>query len=369
MKRITYIPIASILTISLFITSCSEPITTDSFSTSLTDIVYDPVEFTPNLPSSFPILEVPEDNPLTVDGIKLGQHLFFDPVLSADSTMSCASCHLPEAGFTDQLAVSTGIDGIAGTRSSMSLVNIGFAYTGLFWDGSVQTLEEQALLPVEDPIELHNSWMNVIPKLGSLPLYQELFRKAFGIESTSEISKELAAKAIAQYERVLISGNSKYDKEERGEYFYSEEENEGFVMFFDEDPDILDAECFHCHSAPLLTDNSFRNNGLDAVSDLADFADLGRGGFNEISLDNGKFRVPTLRNIALTAPYMHDGRFQTLNEVLDHYSMGGHFSPNRDPEMVKLDLTEDQKQNLIAFLHTLTDTSYLSLEYIQNPFN
>lgn len=358
----------------MFISSCSEPTTLTSTTLdpsikSLTDIGYSPIEFQPEIPSNFPILEVPEDNPLTVDGIKLGQHLFFDPILSADSTMSCASCHFPEAGFTDQLAVSTGIDGIAGKRSSMSLVNIGYAYTGLFWDGSAQTLEEQALLPVEDPIELHNSWMNLIPKLASSPLYQELFRKAFGIETTAEITKELAAKAIAQFERVIISGDSKFDEEERGEYFYSEEENEGFVMFFDEDPDILDAECFHCHSAPLLTDNSFRNNGLDEVSDLSDFTDLGRGAINGNPLDNGKFRVPTLRNITLTAPYMHDGRFETLEEVLDHYSIGGHFSPNRDPEMVKLDLTDDQKQNLITFLHTLTDTSYLSLEYLKNPFD
>ena len=349
--------------------SCTDSSVVDPSTISLLEIEYEPVDFSLDLPATFPMLEMPADNPLTEGGVKLGQHLFFDPILSADSTMSCASCHLPEAGFTDNLGVSTGIDGIAGSRSSMSLVNIGFSYTGLFWDGRVQTLEEQALLPVEDPIELHNTWMNVVPKLAAKPLYQELFRKAFGIENTSEVTKELAAKAIAQYERVLISGNSKFDQEARNEYFYSEEENEGFVMFFDEDPDIIDAECFHCHSAPLLTDNSYRNNGLDEVSDPADFVDLGRGLVSGNPLEYGAFKVPTLRNIVLTAPYMHDGRFKTLEEVLDHYSSGGHFSPNRDTEMRKLDLTDDQKQNLIAFLHTLTDTSYLSLEHVKNPFN
>ncbi len=337
-------------------------------SISLTSIEYNPTEFLPDVPEEFPLLEIPEDNPLTSDGIRLGQHLFFDPILSADSTMSCASCHLPEAGFTDQLAFSTGIDGVAGERSSMSLVNSGFSFNGLFWDGRIPSLETQALLPVEDPIELHHDWQEVIPALRNLPLYQELFRKAFGISTTSEITKELAAKAIAQYERVLISGNSNFDKFLRFEYFFSEEESNGFAMFFDKDPEIIDAECFHCHSASLFTDNSFRNNGLDEVTDLAEFSDLGRGAVTGNPLDNGKFRVPTLRNITLTAPYMHDGRFQTLEEVIDHYDSGGHFAPNRDPLIYELGLTNTEKQNLLAFLHTLVDTSYLSKEYIINPF-
>lgn len=337
-------------------------------SISLTDIEYNPTDFLVDVPVEFPALEIPDDNPLTTDGIRLGQHLFFDPILSADSTMSCASCHLPEAGFTDQLAVSTGIDGVAGQRSSMSLVNSGFSFNGLFWDGSIQTLEDQALLPVEDPIELHHEWQELIPDLRSIPLYQELFRKAFGISTTSEITKELAVKAIAQYERVLISGNSNFDKFLRSEYFFSEEEGEGFAMFFDKDPDIVDAECFHCHSASLFTDNTFRNNGLDEVQDLAEFTDLGRGGVTGNPLDNGKFRVPTLRNITLTAPYMHDGRFQTLEEVIEHYNSGGHFAPNRDPLIYELGLTDSEKSNLLAFLHTLVDTSYLSKDYITNPF-
>ena len=352
--------------VTILVTSCT-PDPVDN-SISLIDIEYSPTDFLVDVPAEFPSLEIPTGNALTLDGIKLGQHLFFDPILSADSTMSCASCHLPEAGFTDQLAVSTGIDGVAGERSSMSLINSGFVFNGLFWDGRIQTLEAQALLPVEDPIELHHKWQDVIPKLRSISLYQELFRKAFGISTTDEITKELAAKAIAQYERILISGNSNFDKFLRFEYFFTEEENEGFAMFFDKDPDIIDAECFHCHSASLFTDNSFRNNGLDGVQDLTEFTDLGRGAITGNPLDNGKFRVPTLRNITLTAPYMHDGRFQTLEEVIEHYDSGGHFAPNRDPLIYELGLTDSEKANLLAFLHTLVDTSYLSKDYITNPF-
>jgi len=356
-----------LVTVILLISGCKEDPVDNSVS--LRGIEYNPQSVNLELPPEFPALEIPEDNPLTIDGVSLGQHLFFDPILSADSTMSCASCHLPEAAFTDHLAQSPGIDGVAGPRSSMSLVNAGFIYTGLFWDGRIQSLEEQALIPVEDPIELHHKWQDLIPQLRLSPMYQELFRKAFGIASSSEITKELAAKAIAQYERMIISGNSDFDKYLRQEYFFSDEEADGFAMFFDKDPDIVDAECFHCHSAPLITDNSFKNNGLDEVDDPSEFIDLGRGEVTGNPLDYGKFRVPTLRNITLTAPYMHDGRFETLEEVIDHYNSGGHFSPNKDPLIYPLGLSDNEKQNLIAFLHTLEDTSFLSNEYIKNPFN
>ena len=154
----------------------------------LTDIPYEPVDYELVVPCGFPTMEIPADNPLTVDGVQLGRFLFYDPILSADSTMSCASCHLPSGVFTDNLAVSTGIDGIAGTRSSMSLLNVGYFYNGLFWDGRASTLEEQALLPVEDPIEMHNTWPNVVAKLQVHENYPKMFRKAFGIDEQN-ISK------------------------------------------------------------------------------------------------------------------------------------------------------------------------------------
>lgn len=353
-------------TICLF-ESCEDPVM--DLGTSLTDIKYSPTSYNLDLPAEFPPFELPDDNELTTEKVELGQHLFYDPILSADSTMSCSSCHLPEKGFTDGERISFGIDGIAGERSSMSLVNQAFYNTGLFWEGRVETLEEQALLPVEDPIELHNNWNGLMKKLRNHDLYPTLFRKAFGVDYTGEMTKEMAAKALAQFQRVIISGNSKFDRVIRDEDVFTDEELEGFEMFFDRNPDLVDAECAHCHNAPLLTTNEYRNNGLTEVENLSDFPDLGRGLVTGNPLDYGKFRVPSLRNISLTGPYMHDGRFETLEEVIEHYNSGGHFSPNRDPLLYPLGLTEEEKSNLKLFLLTLVDTSYLSNTYIQNPFN
>ena len=362
----------SLFGISIFIVlslgackDCEEPV---DLGVSLTHIEYSPESYSVEVFPEFPVLEIPSDNELTYDGIRLGQHLFFDPILSADSTMSCSSCHFPDKAFTDNLGVSTGIDGIAGTRSSMSLVNQAFYNTGLFWDGRVGSLEEQALLPVEDPIELHNNWTELIDKLQEHELYQELFRKAFGIEHSGEMTKELAAKSLAQYQRIILSGNSLFDQTLRGTSSLSDEALEGFNMFFDF-PDTKDAECGHCHQSPLMTDNTFKNNGITGVEDLDDYVDKGFGALTGNPLDNGKFRVPSLRNIELTAPYMHDGRFETLEEVIDHYISGGHPSPNKDPQIIPLTLNEVEKANLKAFLLTLTDTSYLDNELITNPFN
>lgn len=318
----------------------------------------------------FPIMIPGEDNPLTVEGILLGRKLFYDPILSADSTLSCASCHFATSGFTDNLAMSTGIDGIAGRRSAMSLINVGFYNRGLFWDGGVATLESQALLPVEDPVELHDSWPNVINKLQRHDEYPFDFRRAFGIANISEIDRNLAAKAIAQFERSLISsGNSKFDRVARREAFFTEEEENGFLMFFDAAPGVLpDAECGHCHNAPLFTTNEYLNNGLDPIDDLNDFVDKGRGDITGVLFDNGKFRVPTLRNISFTAPYMHDGRFETIEEVIDHYNSGGFFSDSRHPLITPLGLSEENISDLIAFLKTLDDPDALNNPEYQSPF-
>ena len=335
----------------------------------LTDIPYNPVLFVPQVPEGFPVLEVPEDNPGTVDGVMLGRKLFFDPVLSRDSTMSCSSCHLQSGSFTDNLPVSPGVDGINGRRSAMSLLDIGFNQRGLFWDGRVQSLEEQALLPVEDPIEMHAMWPEVIEKLRNHPHYPADFRKAFGIEDRSEIDRRLAAKAIAQYERAIVSsGESRFDKFMRGEIFLTDSEYNGFDMFFDVSPDLPDAECAHCHAAPLFTNNDYRNNGLDDPGSLDDFIDKGRGEVTGDRFDNGKFRIPTLRNAVFSAPYMHDGRFNTLEEVIDHYNSGGSRIDNTDPLIRPLGLTPSEKQDLLNFLHTLTDTVVLNDPMLANPF-
>ncbi len=337
----------------------------------LTHIPYKPIPV--ELPQlvPLPIMEIPLDNPLTQDGIALGQSLFYDPILSANNQMACADCHLPIGSFTDNLTVSKGIDGLPGTRSSMSLINVGYYTNGLFWDGRAKTLEEQALLPVEDPLELHDDWENVVEKLKKHPQYPTFFRKAFGIEATVGISKDLAVKAIAQFERTLISSNSRYDQSVRNEIFLEENELNGRDMFFDRNPDLPDAECAHCHNAPLFTGNQYFNNGLDTVANLEGFKDKGLGSVSGNVFDNGKFRAPTLRNIALTAPYMHDGRFETLEEVVNHYNEGTHFADNLDPLLQKpsgLGLSEQNKKDLIAFLHTLTDTSFINNPAFQNPF-
>ncbi len=316
---------------------------------------------------------------MTLEGVQLGRRLFYDPILSGDSTMSCSSCHLPQASFTDNKAVSTGIDGIAGRRSSMSLLNVAYV-NRLFWDGRSRTLEEQALLPVEDPIELHTTWPTVIGRFKNHPEYPELFRKAFGITDCQQITKELAAKAIAQFERILISsGTSKYDLFLKGELDLEDEELQGKLMYFDEGApaQLPDAQCFHCHGGITLTINNFFNNGLDSVGNLNEFQDKGLWEVTGNETDKGKFRAPTLRNIALTAPYMHDGRFQTLEEVMAQYNDNGFGVVNEDPFVQTIGfpvgghypgLTSSQTAAIIAFLHTLTDTTFVNNPDIQNPF-
>lgn len=338
----------------------------------LSDIEYDPQAVSIPVPDYFPAMEdfIPADNPTTAAGVKLGKHLFYDPILSVDSTLSCSSCHLPKGAFTDNVALSTGVRGEMTPRSSMALINLAYVTEGLFWDGRVQSLEDQALLPVEDLIELHEKWPNVEAKLQRHATYPEMFRKAFGIDNKTEITRDLAVKAIAQFERTLVSSNSKFDRWKRGEYLFSEEEANGFAMYFDVGTDAFlpDAECAHCHNEPLFTTNDFFNNGLDTAESFDDFSDKGLGAVTGRPSDNGKFRAPTLRNIELTAPYMHDGRLQTLEEVIDHYNSGGKPADNKDPLLHNLGLTEENKRDLIAFLKTLTDEEFINNPAYQNPF-
>lgn len=338
-------------------TGCKEVFSSRQ-SQSLTHIAYDPAPYPIKIPKGLPRFEPPADNPMTNAGVELGKQLFHDPILSADSTQSCSSCHLANLGFTDGKAFSKGIDGLAGRRSAMSLVNVGFYNSGLFWDGRVKTLEEQALIPVEDPLEMHHRWEAAVEDLRAHRDYPMLFRKAFGIKSKQEISKELVARAIAQFERTLISGDTKFDQVMRGEATFTEEEAVGYDIFFDFTEKHPDAECGHCHNAPLFTTLEYENNGITAARSFADYPDPGLGAVTGKELDIGKFRIPSLRNIALTAPYMHDGRFQTLEEVIEHYNSGGHDGPNVSPVLRPLKLDKTQKRQLIAFLHTLTDRNF-----------
>lgn len=302
---------------------------------------------------------IPVDNPLTKEGIALGKKLFFDTILSKDNSQSCSSCHNPENSFTDTDQFSEGIDGIKGTRNSMPLFNLAWNFDERFtWDGKEFSLEKQAFEPVTNPIEMHSDWKNVAKKLQEHAEYPTLFKQAFGI---SIIDSTFVTKAIAQFERTLISANSKFDKHLRGEVQLTANELNGFNVFMDE----TRGDCFHCHGSnnePLWTDNKFHNNGLDAT-----FTDLGLGTVTGDTNDNGKFRSPSLRNLAFTAPYMHDGRFQTLDDVINHYSEGLQNSPTIDPLMKKIDqggvnLTAQEKTDLKLFLLSLSDN-----EFINNP--
>ncbi|NQX92719.1 MAG: cytochrome-c peroxidase [Flavobacteriales bacterium] len=317
-------------------------------------------------------MNIPADNPLTVEGIELGRFLFWEKDLSEDFSMNCASCHLPEASFSDPEQFSTGVTGAVGTRQSMALVNIGWS-TQFFWDGRAMTLEEQIIDPIPNPIEMNLPWPEALDRLRANELYPPMFKEAFGSET---IDQDRVTKAIAQFLRTMNSYNSKYDQWKRGEVqFLSDSEFRGYELFIKEggDPEIVEngefgADCFHCHSEAglQLSDYLPHNNGLDSI-----FTDLGYGGVNGNPLDNGKFKTPTLRNVALTAPYMHDGRFETLEEVVDHYDSGGLPSETIDSFMKYTDgglmLSEVDKIDLINFLHTLTDTSFINNPAFSNP--
>lgn len=345
---------------------------TDCPDTDLIEGTYDPQPYTIELPGWLiqkPL--IPENDSLTLAGVELGRYLFYDPILSSDSTQSCSSCHHLDKAFTDGRRFSEGVLGIEGTRNAMSIVNMAFHPTGFFWDGRAATLEAQALIPVEDHTELNESWEHVLEKLRFHKDYPRMFKEAFGIERKSEMTKELAVRAIAQFERSIVSFDSRYDRViQQNEDFPTDEELRGLQLFFIEPFQQVDNHpgCSHCHNGPTFASNDFRNNGLDDVENLEDFTDKGRGAINNNVYDNGKFRVPTLRNIALTAPYMHDGRFETLEEVIDNYALGGHGVVNEDPNLQVFNLSNDDKRSLIAFLEMLTDTSFVKKSAYSNPF-
>lgn len=324
---------------------------------------YTPVPYNLEIPQLFadkliaPI--IPTNNPLTKEGVALGKKLFFDKILSKDGTQSCATCHNPKQAFADNLITSVGVDDISGTRNSMPLFNLAWVFDEKFaWDGKEFGLENQAFEPVSNPIELHADWKNIATRLQSDAEYPTLFYQAFG---TRTIDSTLATKAIAQFERTLISGNSKFDQYLLGNTTLTPEELNGFSVFMEESR----GDCFHCHGSnnnPLWTDNKFHNNGLDAT-----FSDLGLGGVTGDPTDNGKFRTPSLRNLIYTAPYMHDGRFATLDEVIEHYSTGLQPSTTIDPLMKQVNqggvnLSNQDKADLKAFLLTLSDP-----DFVNNP--
>ncbi len=334
---------------------------------------YQPQPYVLDVPDWMPDPVVLADNPLTIKGVELGRMLFYDPILSSDSTLSCSSCHRQELAFTDGNAVSTGVLGLTTSRSSMSLANLVFFPGGLFWDGREPNAESLALVPVEDHREMNESWPNVLEKLSNHPEYPRRFREAFGIERESQMTRELAGKAMGQFMRTLISANSRYDAVVwRNEGWFTDAEERGKQLFFLENSQTINHPgCSHCHFAPTFGNNPFNtyaNNGMSNVPNLDAFPDKGHGAVTGNRFDNGKFRIVSLRNIELTAPYMHDGRFQTLEQVIDQYSIGGHGVENEDPNLQPFQLSQRDKADLIAFLKTLTDTTFIHNPAYSNPF-
>ncbi len=299
--------------------------------------------------ANFPMPSLPRDNPLLKNRVALGRAIFNDPLLSRDGTLSCASCHLESHAFSDPRRVSIGIDERIGQRNAMPLFNL--AWKGsFFWDGRATSLREQVLMPIREHSELDEQPERVAARLAAAPGYPERFERAFG---TPETSVEKIALALENFLLTLTSYQSKFDRAMAGQAQLSAEEKRGFELFMTErDPRTRQygADCFHCHGGALFSDHGFHDNGLAPTGD-----DRGKG---------GKFATPSLRNVALTAPYMHDGRFATLAEVVAHYSSGLHRSETLDPNLAKhrgagLDLSDDDQRALVAFLEALTDPQFI----------
>ncbi len=384
--------LATLFWLSLLVFSCreSEELGPDPLSSlNLPSTPFDysslnlPRHFTVNVPGSPLPTSVqgtdntPLTNPITDEGATLGRVLFYDKKLSANGSISCASCHRQDKGFSDDAILSLGFGDGKTSRHSMTLINARFYQRGrLFWDERATTLEEQVLMPFQDPVEMGLTLDQVIEIAQAQDYYPYLFELAFGSE---QITAEKISLALAQFVRSIVSYSSKYDQGRTqvtapGAKFpnFTSEENLGKTIFFATIPNGGGA-CFGCHTteAFISANPGPQNNGLDAVSS----EDLGAGGVFPNPIFVGRFKTPSLRNIELTAPYMHDGRFASLEEVVEHYNSGiqAHptlspalTDPNRNP--VRLNLTTAEKSALVAFLKTLTDSSIEREEKWSDPF-
>lgn len=313
---------------------------------------------------------IPADNPTTQEGVRLGRFLFYEKKLSATNAFSCATCHEQKRAFTDGKILSKGVDGTPTVRNTMSLANLLWV-RNFFWDGRSSSLEEQAVFPLTDPHEMGQSLAESVTKLRQLPGYPPLFKAAFG---SDKITEDQLLKALAQFERTLISADSPYDRYLAGIYQPTAPELRGMALFMDgpvPEKNLRGANCGHCHGGPKTFKELFHNNGLDSLP-----ADRGREKATGQVADRGRFRVPTLRNIALTAPYMHDGRFASLEQVLDHYNEHIQQSPtlstflqgiSNEPGGTSLMLTSGEKSDILAFLNLLTDSTFITNPAFSDP--
>lgn len=314
----------------------------------------EPKDYVLPVPEHFPQPVFDTQNPMTREGIELGRMLFYDVRLSANNKVSCASCHEQALAFSDGVALSK--IGVAGTpllRHSPALINMAWANNGLFWDGGSTNLESQAFGPLTAHDEMAQNLFELIDELNAVPDYVTRFKSAFG----QEITTQNVVKALAQFQRTLISADSKYDKYKlkKADGTLSEIELRGL--------ELVQQKCQGCHSSELFTDNEYHNNGLDAEFSNTEHEGvfLGRYRISYDLADLGKFRTPTLRNVALTAPYMHDGRLASLEDVVEHYATGIKNSETLDPRLPAggMKLNNDEKEAIVAFLKTLTDYQFI----------
>lgn len=304
-----------------------------------------------NIPTHFPKVDFPAENEETKKIVNLGRMLFYDPILSVDSTISCASCHHQDIAFADKDKVSTGFNNLKGDRNSPGLFNMAWQ-TSFFWDGGATDLESQALGPITSEVEMAHKLVNLNNKLNNNSFYKQKFKEAYNSDSIYTLR---IITALAYFQKTFISANSIFDDYLKGNTtVFTNEQAEGFKLF--------EKHCNTCHSGALLTDYSFQNIGLEAV-----FKDKGRGKITEKAEDDGKFKVPSLRNVALTAPYMHDGRFSTLDEVLNHYARPKAVSATVSPKVTTIRINETERANLKSFLITLTDYQFIKNKKFKKP--
>jgi cytochrome c peroxidase len=352
--------------IIVFIQSCEKETSSDTTNS----VVYDGSLYNLNI-GNFPTPNLAEDNQLSQQKVQLGRMLFYEKMLSKDATMSCASCHRQEHAFSDTARFSIGVHGLAGKRQAMAVFNMAWNENQFFWDGRANLLRDQSLKPIQDSLEMAESLANVITKLNASQVYIDQFQRAF---STGEINELNISLALEQFMNSITSVDSKFDRFLNGEATLSPSEARGRLLFFSEYnpffPNTSGADCAHCHGGPNFENDNYMNNGLQAAGS---FTDIGREEVTGLRSDRGKMKVTSLRNIELTAPYMHDGRFNSLEEVIDHYNSGLKNSNSLDPALANtistgLFLNGQDKADIVAFLKTLTDDILLTKEEYSNPF-
>lgn len=320
--------------------------------------------------SYLPPPALPEDNPLTQEGVMLGRMLFYEKRLSDNNTLACAGCHRQTDAFSDLSQFSIGTAGLPGERQAMAIVNMAWNTNGFFWDGRSESLRDQSLRPIQDPLEMNQTLEASIDKIKNDQIYKDQFKAAFNSEEVTSYKMSLA---LEQFMLSMVSVNSKYDRVLLGLDQFTEAELHGKELFeteYNPGSSTIGADCVHCHSGFNFQNNEYMNNGLDEESD---FTDLGLFNVTQNPEDRAKFKVPTLRNIALTPPYMHDGRFNTLEEVLVHYNEGIKTSSTVDPAILTtqstgLGLTQEDIDDIVLYLHTFTDDEFLINLEFSDPF-